>query len=273
MTDSSNFLFGHITKSDQGIFCFPKDEDGIGKSLLSNGTWGSKELSCLKKIVHDDDNILILGAHIGTLAIPISVDCNHVYAIEANPDIYKFLKANIFLNDRNNIDPYMIAASDTAGTIDFISTSGNTGGSKIYPILPHPHYLQDIKNIYKVQKISIDELLPEIEARIIFIDIEGSEIFALRGMKNCLRKSEILFIEYIPYHLEFVAGITPEEFSNELEKYYNFLYVPGLNTYFDRNKFKDILRHMYEEKHSEDQIIFAKEIHQLKSLQNFYHAI
>ncbi len=268
MSDSSNFLFGHITKSDQGIFCFPKDEDGIGKSLLSNGTWGSKELSSLKKIVHDDDNILILGAHIGTLAIPISLDCNQVYAIEANPDIYKFLKANIFLNDRNNIDSYMIAASDTAGTIDFISVSGNTGGSKIYPKLLHPHYLNDIKNIYKIQKISIDELLPEIKVRIIFIDIEGSEYFALKGMKNCLENSEVLFIEYIPYHLEFVAGITPEEFSNELEKYFNILYIPGLDIYVEKNNFKNILRYMYDKKHSEDQIVFAKEISQIANLGN-----
>lgn len=268
MTDSSNFLFGHITKSEQGIFCFPKDEDGIGKSLISTGTWGSKELSSLKKIVHKNDNILILGAHIGTLAVPLSLDCNHVYAIEANPDIYKFLRANIYLNNRKNIDSYMIAASDTTGYVDFISVSGNTGGSKIYPKLPHPHYLEDIKNIYKVQKISIDELLPEIEARIIFIDIEGSEYFALKGMKNCLNKTEILFIEYIPYHLEFVAGITPEEFSTELEKYFKILYIPGLDIFVEKNNFKNILRYMYDKKHSEDQIIFAKDINQISRLSN-----
>jgi tRNA G37 N-methylase Trm5 len=45
---------------------------------------------------HSD--VLIVGAHIGTLAIPISRLAKHVDAIEANPETFKFLSLNVAMN-------------------------------------------------------------------------------------------------------------------------------------------------------------------------------
>ncbi|MBU3712121.1 MAG: FkbM family methyltransferase [Limnohabitans sp.] len=264
--ESSNYKFGCITKSDQGIFCFPKDDNAIGNSLLSTGIWGLNELTMLKKVIREDDEILILGAHIGTLAIPLARVCKSVHAVEANPDIYKFLLANIKLNELKNIIPHQFAASDRIGTVEFISVTGNTGGSKIAPKKYHPHYYSEIKSIHKVRQTTIDEFLPDIEPRLVFIDIEGSEYLALKGMYSCLQKAEIVFVEYIPYHLEYVAGISPEEFSAEIEKNFNYLYIPGLNIFVEKINFKSVLRKMYDAKHSEDQIIFSKELIHISNL-------
>lgn len=264
--DSHSYTYGYISKSEQGIFCFPKDETGIGRSLISTGTWGREELLMLNKIVQPDDEILFLGAHIGTIAIPLSRACKSIHAIEANPDIFKFLVANITLNDITNITPHMIAASDSTGTTKFLSVSGNTGGSKIYPLNPHQHYLDNIKSIYEVKKTAIDEFLPDINPRIIFIDIEGSEYLALKGMTACLKTADVLFIEYIPYHLEYVAGVSPEDFSSVIEKYFNFLYVPGFNIFVEKSNFKSVLRQLYDNKHSEDQIVFSKDLHNISKL-------
>jgi len=267
MINNSDYLEGYITNSDQGIFCFPKDDNAIGNSLLSTGVWGLNELSMLSKIIREDDEILFLGAHIGTIAIPLARLCKSVYAIEANPDIFKFLLANIKLNGLNNISAHMIAASNSTGTVDFISGNFNTGGSKIIPKNFHPHYVQDIKHIHQVKTAAIDDFLPNIHPRIIFIDIEGSEFFALNGMNASLNQAEILLVEYIPYHLEYVAGISPEEFSCLLEKYFNYLFIPGLNSFIEKKYFRKTLRQMYDAKHSEDQIIFSKELFQIAMLE------
>jgi hypothetical protein len=69
-----------------------------------------------------------------------------------------------------------------------------------------------------METVPLDSIFPDSSFRTIFIDIEGSEISALKGMNNLLEKSEILFIEYIPYHLEYVAAASPEEFSAEIRE-------------------------------------------------------
>jgi len=268
MDITSKYIYGHITKSDQGIYACMSHDNTIGQNLMVNGVSGEGDLSLIKKIASYDRDILFVGAHIGTLAIPSCNLFNHVTAIEANPETYKFLSVNIILNEIDNISIYQAAAHEEEKIISFIAGEGNSGGSKIYPNNPHPHYLEAKHSLVEIETVRLDSLLQDRKYDVIVMDIEGSEIFALRGMPNILKKSQLLFIEWITFHLEYVAAVPPEEFAIELEKYYSYVYIPGMNKVYEKTQFSELLRTMYDQRYHQDLIIFSKELSGIQPLCN-----
>ena len=73
---------------------------------------------------------------------------------------------------------------------------------------------------------------------LVFMDIEGSEYFALKGMQNTLRRTENLVVEFISHHLKNVANVSVSEFVSIIEPYFQYLYVPKLEQYFQNAGFK-----------------------------------
>ena len=151
-----------------------------------------------------------------------------------------------------------IAASNENNFLKFIANEGNSGGSKVFPKVPHPHYFEANHKIIEIEAKPLDQVYPEADFKLVFMDIEGSEFTALKGMPNILTAADFLFIEFIPHHLQYVAGITPEQFSDEILKYYSFLYVPKLNVTLDKETIKFGLRKFYDLSYAFDQIVFYK---------------
>ena len=85
---NSNFIAGYLTKSPQGVFLCPAYDEDIGEGLLADGQCKAEEVEWLRRAVNSDDEVLIVGAHIGTVAIPLAKFCKRVVAIEANPRTY-----------------------------------------------------------------------------------------------------------------------------------------------------------------------------------------
>ncbi len=93
---------------------------------------------------------------------------------------------------------------------------------------------------------------------LIFMDIEGSEIFALRGMTEVLRRTNALIIEFIPHHINSVAGCSIDDFINPLKSNFEFCYVPSLNTNLRSSEFDDFFKSMYLMDKVDDGLIFSK---------------
>ena len=66
------------------------------------------EIERINKLVDENSNVLIIGGHIGSLAIPISKFVNNCTVIEASPKTYELLKTNILLNKCDNITRTML---------------------------------------------------------------------------------------------------------------------------------------------------------------------
>jgi len=255
---SHKYSSGSIINTPQGIFSFPINENVISNSLISTGQYQEWEIKLIENIVNDQDNVLIVGAHLGAIAIPISKLVKQLEVVEPNPEIIKYLKCNIILNDIKNIGLSEVAASNENTILKFIAAEGNSGGSKIFPKTAHPHYFEAKHKIVEVEAKPLDEVYPEIKFKIVFMDIEGSEYTALKGMPNILKETKFLFLEFIPHHLEYVAGVTPELFSDELLKYFQYLYVPKLNATLGKEIIKFGLRRFFDLNYSFEQIIFYK---------------
>lgn len=103
------------------------EDYGVGRKLRTTAKYGLGEIERLKPHITSDSRVLIVGAHIGTLAIPISKLCKDVVAIEANPATYDLL-INISLNSAFNCQAIKIAASDKDENIEFFTKQSKFRG-------------------------------------------------------------------------------------------------------------------------------------------------
>ena len=253
-----NNIEGIITRSDQGLFAVSVDDMIVGREVLRTGCWGEAEIQRALKFVQKESTVLIIGAHIGTLAIPLSRHCRHVTAIEANPDTFKLLESNILLNKASNIEALNVAASDKSETLQFLMSRVNSGGSKRMPKIKHNFYFYDSPQVADVQAVSLDELLGPRHFDLVIMDIEGSEYFALKGMQKILQSADSLFIEFLPHHLKNVAGVTVAELLNYISSNFEYLFVPSKSRRANRHEFLATLQCMYDAGEEDDGLVFSK---------------
>ena len=195
-----------ITNSENGLFAVDPEDLEVGQKLLSGG-FGIEEVQRLKKFIDNKSKVLIVGTHIGSLAIPLSKHCKEVTAIEANPNTYELLEINLQLNNAENVTPHNIFASDSQEKVEFLLNTVNSGGSKRKPKKSSFLYDFDNPEIIELESHRLDDYLPEHDYDLILMDIEGSEYFAMKGMKDILSNCKTLVVEFLPHHLKNVADI------------------------------------------------------------------
>ncbi len=246
-----------ITKTDVGLFAVDPEDFAVGRELRMHGKYGTDEIERVKPFLTPDSRALIVGAHIGTLAIPISKLCKEVVAIEANPNTYELLTKNITLNAASNCQAINIAASNKEETLQFLLSRSNSGGSKRVPKNKEYIYYYDKPEEVSVNAFSLDQYLDDTEFDIIVMDIEGSEYFALQGMQNILSKAKLLAVEFIPHHLKNVSGVTVAQFLSVIELHFSRLTIPTQNITVEAPGFLPTLSDMYNREQGDEGILFT----------------
>lgn len=209
-------------------------------------------------LVASEGRVLVVGAHLGALAIPISRRCREVVAIEANPDTFALLELNIALNKVSNVVAHQVAASDYAGRLDLLLSRANSGGSKRVPIVHEFMYYYDRPRVVSVPAAALDEHLDEGEFELVVMDIEGSEPFALRGMQKIVSRARHLAIEFVPHHLKNVGGVSVRAFLDLIEPHFDQLAIPSQGVVVPRGQFFTALQSMYEAGLADDGLVFSK---------------
>jgi FkbM family methyltransferase len=251
-------LYALIAKTDNGLFAVDPEDFGVSRLLLKEGRYGFDELSRLERYITPDSRVLIVGAHIGSLVIPISKLCKKVVAIEANPTTYDLLTINLALNNVSNCEAINIAANDKNERIDFLLNRTVSGGSKRVPVYKDPIYYSDNPKKVSINAVRLDDYLEEKHFDLVLMDIEGSEYFALRGMQQILEKSRVLAVEFVPHHLKNVSGVTVEQFISEIEPHFSTLTIPSKQLKVDASDFVGTLNDMYKRGLQEESIIFER---------------
>lgn len=256
------YASGIFIEGKHGLFVVNPEDSSVAPALLQNGAYSEPELQIASELINKQSHVLVVGAHIGALAIPLAKQCKHMDVIEANPDTQRFLKTNLTLNACSNVTLHCLAASDRVEKIDFIKNRDNSGGSKRKPIKDRIDYHYDNPEIVTIDAYPLDDVLGAPEYDLIIMDIEGSEYFALKGMRNILEKAKSLAIEFLPMHLKDVAGVTGTEFSALLEPYFDWLAIPGVASLIPKASFGKALQHLYENNQSANAIYFLKHLPQ-----------
>ncbi len=247
-----------IVRTENGLFSVDQSDLTVGWKLRRNAQYGVDELRWLSLYIIENTRVLVVGAHIGSLAIPISRSCKEVVAVEANPHTFQLLSQNILLNQVKNCIPVNVAASDKTETISFLINKVNSGGSKRVPVRKDQIYYYDRPAEIKIPAYSLDEFLPDREFDVIIMDIEGSEYFALKGMQRILAYAKVLAIEFLPHHLKNVSAVTVESFLSVISPHYTTLIIPSKNKTVSSSDFLSTLTAMFNSNQEEDMILFLK---------------
>ena len=246
-------------EAKQGNFLVDPIDNYVAKVLLNDGELCQGEIKLASRFLKKDSHCLLLGAHIGSIVIPLAKLCKELIVFEANPDTFKLLSKNLVLNEIYNVKAYNKAVSDENKPLKFLINKDNSGGSKRFPSIKASGYFYDNPKQIKVDGVVLDKFLEKKSFDLIFVDIEGSEYFAFKGMQKIFKQSKVLITEFVPHHLSYVASVSVAEFWATLEPHFKYLYIPESKKIFESsNNISRQLTLMFNDDKNFDNIVFLK---------------
>jgi len=149
--------------------------------------------------IENGDIILDIGASMGWYACKVSElagERGKIIAIEPNPYNYYYLKKNVKINNLNNIILLNLGIWSCKKKLKFRC---NKYGSSLKNIINS----RENNNIIEIDVDTIDNIVSNLKlerVNLIQMDIEGSEIEALKGAKETLKKSDTIKLTIAAYH-------------------------------------------------------------------------
>ena len=201
-----------LTDSFNGKLLVPASDFAVARELAFKGEYDRAHVERLLQLVNEESSVLFVGAHVGSLVIPIAKVVREVVAIEANPAIFDTLLMNLDINHCRNVRAVNVAASDKYEKVRFLAALHNSGGSKITPASLREEFTYEDPETMEVDAAPLDQLLPDFSPSHIIMDIEGGEARAMAGMPRLLASSDVFMVEFLPNHIENVAGISCDDF-------------------------------------------------------------
>jgi len=251
-------VFAAVIRTRSGVYAIDLEDDAVRASARHYDAQVADEVRRVSDYLEANANVLVVGAHIGTVAIPLAKLCRSLWAIEANPRTFELLQLNMQLHGTRNIHTFNVAAGDHEEEIEFVLNRTNSGGSKRMPKVRSSAYFHDAPQIVKLKTQALDALLAGNSFSLVFMDIEGSEYLALKGMQRILSEAKTLFVEFLPHHLRDVSGVSPEEFLAPIEPHFAQLFIPSKNLRVARPEFKRALRALYDNNEGDAGLVFTR---------------
>lgn len=181
-----------------------------------------EEIDLLRRVVNEGDIVFDVGGNVGLYAISLAKMVGSAGKVHVFEPIFENMQAicrNVSLNhfeDRVILNLLAIAEKETVIDLYFSSRQDNTGWASIVPSKFRENRLQ-------VQAVNLDTYIRknDIEnVKLIKMDIEGAELYALRGMDTILRKENgpVIYLEINPYLLD-KQKVNPADVKKQLVDY------------------------------------------------------
>jgi FkbM family methyltransferase len=169
------------------------ENDLIGQYILRHGIWEGHLANIYSQLINETDVILDAGANIGFHTVQFARFGKKVYAYDPQPTIFNLLSANILFNGATDkVEQFRLGLSDKPGSIrmepvnKFDQPNGmyNFGGRGL---------TNDETGEESVELVTFDK-----DVDVIKIDIQGSEIYAFKGMEQMIDRCQpwIMFENY-----------------------------------------------------------------------------
>ena len=214
---------GILSRTKNGLLVVDPRDFAISRSLLKHGSYDWREIQWLARILNEQSSIVFVGAHIGSLLIPIARQSGsgRVIALEPSPRNHHLLKLNLLLNELNSVQVQRVAAGDSEGTVQFTENRINSGNSRVSK-----------SGDVQVPVTRLDTLLnTEAAVDLLVMDTEGFEVRAMRGAAGTLRRTSYFYVEFAPEQLT-EQGSGPQEFIDTVAERFSSMYIPGNPTRF-----------------------------------------
>jgi FkbM family methyltransferase len=176
----------------RGKICFRVDDfdgnlkmdvdvrDVIGINLWHRPRFFEKnERTLFCQAIKPGSVVLDVGANVGIYTLLAAHRGARVFAIEADPRNVAMLQHHVHLNGFEHlVTIYPVAAGERAGVVRLLRDPGNVGHSNLFAG----------SDSVEVDCVTIDSLgLPPID--VCKMDVEGSELSALKGMEKTIERS------------------------------------------------------------------------------------
>lgn len=168
-----------------------KDDRVISTELLLSQKWEEYERSLFGKSIKPGDTVIDIGAHIGTYTLIAAQKAGprgKVYAFEPLPKNFELLKKNVEANGYKNVVLINKAISNKNGTSKlFLSNENNFGDQRIYAS-------KDNRKFLSIKTTTLDNFFKNKnkQIQVIKMDIQGSEVLALKGASQVLKLNKNL---------------------------------------------------------------------------------
>jgi FkbM family methyltransferase len=122
---------GVVVDSDFGpIVCDPHDRH-VSRQLLKWGHYNPDEARKYQDLLQQSSTALVIGSHIGALALQLAASVDKLTCIEANPRNYDLLKLNVAMQDLSSkVGCVNVAVAEQTGSVEFLCSKDNTGGEQ-----------------------------------------------------------------------------------------------------------------------------------------------
>jgi FkbM family methyltransferase len=177
-------------------------------------------LPLFRSFLQPDSVVLDIGANFG-LYTAISARCakkhGRIYAFEANPHTFDLLERTLYANrlaQHANVVAVNALVADSVGQKKLYYLPRFLGGATMTDI---GHWGPEKLSV-QLDAITIDDFLPRhLAVDLVKLDIEGHEPFALRGMRETIRRSPNIriFLEFVEAFL--AETVDADAFSREIE--------------------------------------------------------
>jgi len=204
---SSEIFIPHL-----GWLCYPASD--IVLLHLREGSFEFREQAFLWSFLRPFDTFLDVGAHCGIFARiasnVISKD-GKIFALEPNPDVLGFLQANL---PAPAVSIRKLAITDSNGKAPL--WKGGASESALSSLAYHlPIEDHSLVQTSTLDQFIADEQLEQIA--LVKLDVEGSEMMALKGARSSLARKSILalLVEFTEDNIH-KSGFSAPELANEL---------------------------------------------------------
>lgn len=195
-----------------GIFSVNMSRDKkIGERLRSGKYHQEETLALLGHFISPASFVVDIGAHIGTLAIPLAKIAGRVIVFEPAPDTFALLEKNIAQNN-TSIDARHKGLGTAPGRASLDAKSSTNAGANTLAI--------------GEGSIEVSTLDAEVKhADLIKIDVEGMELSVFEGGRRLLENSRPVIFSEINLSALRAHGSSPKKIEQ-------FLRTAGYDLYF-----------------------------------------
>ncbi len=197
-----------VEDADVGPILIDPIDSGVGHEIRLTKSWEPGEGRFIRAFLRPGMNAIDVGANIGyfTLLMARAVaPVGRVLAIEAEPENFRLLRANVERNDLAHVELLPVAAYRAPGLMRITRNDANRGGSQVAGPAGD-------RTAWPVQAVRLDDVLhPDAVIDFVKIDVEGLDHTVIQGLEKTLQRwAPTILVELNPGAIE-VHGESVDE--------------------------------------------------------------
>lgn len=217
----SNYPDTDYFETPVGNYYLPKrtEKDFVAMAIKRGEVFDKPVMDIITASVKPGTSVLDIGANYGQMSVLLSRlhdgSCT-VYSFEAQKMVFDILEKNLAANQCSNVKPYYNAVYDRNGETMIFPEPDLVRFSSYGSYGIDPQGTSGIP----VTSVTIDSIDFKQPVSFMKVDIQGSDLFALRGAEQTIRKYRM------PVIFEYEEGFQ-EEFGTSFQDYVNFVHQIG----------------------------------------------